>query len=333
MEFMSEYEFEIKHIKGKENQVVDALSKRAHEVHIAAIIMYTTDLKDKIIVAANSDHHYVKIKETLQQGNFHGKFDYYELKEDGNLMYKSKVYVSNSGEMKNAVLKEMHNVSYVERLGYHKTIAIVRSQYFWLGMKKQVANYIAKGLECQKVKTEHRHPTGLLQPFPILEWKWEVVTVDFITKLPRKMKQHDSIMVVVGKLTKAMHFIPVKTTHKETNIADIYMKEVVRLHGVPKEVVLDKDPKFISNVWKGLFKGFGKNLNLSTAYNPELDGKIEKTKRIIKDMLRMYVMDQPSKWKYYIHLVEFSYNNGYHAWLKMSLFESMYGRKCNTLVS
>ena len=82
------------------------------------------------------------------------------------------------------------------------------------------------------------------------------------------MKQHDSIMVVVGKLTKAMHFIPIKTTHKETNIADIYMKEVVRLHGVPKEVVLDKDPKFISKFWKGLFKGFRTNLNLSTWYHP-----------------------------------------------------------------
>jgi hypothetical protein len=91
-----------------------------------------------------------------------------------------------------------------------------------------------------KSKDKHRHPTGFLQPFPIPEWKWEVVSVDFITKLPRTVKQHDSIMVVVDKLTKATHFIPVKTTHKATNIADIYMREVARLHGVPKEIVSDR---------------------------------------------------------------------------------------------
>jgi hypothetical protein len=139
--------------------------------------------------------------------------------------------------------------------------------------------------------------------------------------------------VVVDKLTKAMHFIPIKTTHKVENIAEIYMKEVARLHGVPKAIVLDKDPNFTSNFWKGLFKGFETNLNLSTMYHPESYGKIESTNRIIEDILRMYVMDQPSKWEDYVHLVEFAYNNGYHASFKMSPFEVLYGRKCNIPVN
>jgi hypothetical protein len=126
----------------------------------------------------------VKIKEMLQHGSFQQKFNSCELKEYGVLMYKGKVYVSNFFELKNAILKEMHNVPYVGHIGYHKIIEIVRSQYFWPGMKKEVAYYIAKCLECQKVKTKHRHPAGFLQPFPILEWKWEVSVVDFITKLP-----------------------------------------------------------------------------------------------------------------------------------------------------
>jgi hypothetical protein len=107
------------------------------------------------------------------------------MKEDGILTNKGKVYVSNFSELKNAVLKEIHNVPYVGHPGYQKIIAVVRSQYFWPGMKKEVVNYIAICLEYQKVKTEHRHPTRLLQPLPILEWKWEVVTMDFITKLPK----------------------------------------------------------------------------------------------------------------------------------------------------
>jgi hypothetical protein len=200
-------------------------------------------------------------------------------------------------------------------------------------MKKEVANYIARCLGCQKVKIEHRHTIGLLQPLSILEWKWEVVTVDFITKLPKTVKKHDSIMVVVDKMNKAMHFIPLKTTHKASNIAEIYMKEVARLHGVPKAIVLDRDPKFTYNFLKGLFKGFGTNLNLNIAYHPKSYGQTKRTNRIIEDMLRMYVMDQPSKWEDYIHLVEFSYNNGYHASLKMNPFEALYGRKYNTLVS
>jgi hypothetical protein len=105
-------------------------------------------------------------------------------------------------------------------------------------------------LECQKVKDENRHPAGLLQPLPIPEWKWELVKMDFITKIPRTRKQHDSIMVVVDKLTKAPHFIPMKLTHKATNVVDIYMREIARLHGIPKKIVSRRDPKFASNFWK-----------------------------------------------------------------------------------
>jgi hypothetical protein len=111
------------------------------------------------------------------------------------------------------------------------------------------------------------------------------------------------------------------------------MKEVARIHGVPKTIVSNIDPKFTSNFWKYLFKGFRTNLNLSTTYHLELDGKTERTNKIIEEMFRMYVMDQPSKWEDYIHLVDFSYNNEYLASLNMSLFEASYGRKCNTPVS
>ena len=123
-------------------------------------------------------------------------------------------------------------------------------------------------MECQKVKVEHRHLAGLLQPLTILEWKWDVVTMDFITKLPKTRLQNDAIMVVVDKLTKATHFIPVKTNHKMANITDIYMKEIVRLHGILKAIVSNSDSKFTSNFWKGLFEGFGTSLNMSTPYHP-----------------------------------------------------------------
>jgi hypothetical protein len=151
----------------------------------------------------------------------------------------------------------MHKVPYVGHPDYHKTIVVAKKKYYWLGMKKEIVDFIDRCLECQKFKVEHKHPDGLLQPLPIPEWKWEFVTMDFITKMPKTAKQHDSIMVVVDKLTKDAHFIHVKLTHKASNILNIYLKEVARLHGMPKTIVSVKHPKFTSKFWKGYLKDLG----------------------------------------------------------------------------
>ena len=115
-------------------------------------------------------------------------------------------------------------------------------------------------------------------------------------------RQHDSIMVVVDKLTKATHFIPVKSTHKTNDIVKIFMKEIFKLHGFPKAIISDRDPKFTSNLWKGLFVDLGTKLNFSTAYHPQIDGKTERVNQVLEDMLCMYVMDKPTKWEDYLHL-------------------------------
>jgi hypothetical protein len=181
LEFLCEYDFYIKHIKGKENKVADALSRRLHELHATTISMYQNDIKRKILEAANADLQYMELVVKLQQGKMLQRVEYYKLKTDGTLLYKNKVYVSKSQELKITILKEMNNVPYVGHPGYQKTVAATKSHYFWPGMKKEIAEYIAKCMECQQVKVEHRHPIGFLQHLPIPEWKWEVVTMDFIT--------------------------------------------------------------------------------------------------------------------------------------------------------
>jgi hypothetical protein len=167
----------------------------------------------------------------------------------------------------------------------------------------------------------------------ILEKKWEVITMDFITGLPKMNKKHDSIMVVFEKLTKDSHYMPMKTTHTMTNIAEIFMKEIARLHEIARKIISNKDTNFTSNFWRRLIKVFGTNINFITTYHPQTDGKTRRVNRITEDMLRMYVMDKPSKWEDYLHLVEFSYNNGYQASLRMSPFEALYGKKCDSPVS
>ena len=165
-------------------------------------------------------------------------------------------------------------------------------------------------MKCQQVKVEHQHPSCLLQPFPILEWKWEVISMDFITWFPMTMKHHDSIIVVVDKLTKSSHFIPVKSTYKDDAIAKIFMKEIFRLHGLPKAVISYRDTKFTSNFWKSLFAYLGTKLNFSTPYHPQIDGQKKRVSQVLEDMLHMYVMDKPSKWEDYFHFIDFAYNNG-----------------------
>ena len=121
-------------------------------------------------------------------------------------------------------MDKLHKLPYLRHPGYQKMITMIRKDFFWPNMKKEVVEYLSRCLECQQVKVEHQHPAILLQPLPILEWKWKTISMDFITGLPNNFRQHDSIMVVFDKLIKATHFIPVKSTYKAVNIADIFMK-------------------------------------------------------------------------------------------------------------
>ena len=127
-------------------------------------------------------------------------------------------------------------------------------------------------------------------------------------------------MVVVDKLSKATHFIPVKTMYKAANIVDIFMKKVFRLHGIPKVIISDRDPKFTGSSWKSLFKGLDTKLNFSTTYHLQTNGKTKIANQVLEVMLRMYVRDHPKKWEEYMHLVEFAYNNHYQASTKLSPF-------------
>lgn len=133
-------------------------------------------------------------------------------------------------------------------------------------MKRDVAEYLAHCLECQQIKGEHQHPVGLLQPLPILEWKWETISMDFIIDLPKRRKNNDSIMVVVDKLSKSTHFIPVQSTYRVVHIVHIFMQNIFRLHGLPKTIISDRDVKLTSVFWKTLFVELGTQLNFSTTY-------------------------------------------------------------------
>ena len=198
--FLCEFDFEIKHIKGKENKVVDALIRKVQEMHVKSISIFQSELRQQIVNHVVEDEFYVQVKDKLQQQSLEKKYEGYKLEEYGLLTYKNIIYIQNVAYLRRVVMDEIHQAPYSGHPGYQKTIATARNQYFWPGMKKDMAEQISSCMKCQQVKFEHQHLAGLLHPFPVLEWKWEVISMDFITGLPMTWRQHDSIMVVVGNL-------------------------------------------------------------------------------------------------------------------------------------
>jgi hypothetical protein len=152
-------------------------------------------------------------------------------------------------------MDELHKRPYTGHLGYQKMITTTRKQFYWPRLKMDIDDYLAKCIQCQQLKVEHRHLVRFLQPLPIPEWKWETISMDFITELPKSVKQNDVIMVVVDKLSKSSHFVPVKSTYKAIDIVNIFMKDIFRLHGMPRDIISDRHKIYfkILEIFNGSF--------------------------------------------------------------------------------
>ncbi|GKD21731.1 putative reverse transcriptase domain-containing protein [Tanacetum coccineum] len=198
-------------------------------------------------------------------------------------------------------------------------------------MKADIATYVGKCLTCSKVKSKHQKPSSLLVQPEIPEWKWEKITMDFITKLPKTTNGYDT-RVIVDRLTKSAHFLSMKENDAMDKFMRLYMKEVVTRHGVPVSIISDRGGRFMSLFWKALHEALGTRLDMGTAYHPETDGQSERTIQTLEDMLRACVIDFGKSWGRHLPLVEFSYNNSYHTSIKAAPFEALYGRKCRSPV-
>nr|GEY80666.1 putative reverse transcriptase domain-containing protein [Tanacetum cinerariifolium] len=200
------------------------------------------------------------------------------------------------------IMDEAHTSRYSVHPGADKMYHDLRDLYWWPGMKRDIAEYVSKCLTCSKIKAEHQKPLGLLQEPEFLEWKWEKITMDLVTKFPKSSSGHDAIWVVVDRLTKSAHFLPIREDCKTEKLARIYINEIVARHGVPVSIILDRDGRFTSHLWQALQKALGTKLNMSTAYHPKTDGQSERTIQTLKDMLRACVMDFGGSWDTHLPL-------------------------------
>jgi hypothetical protein len=202
--------------------------------------------------------------------------------------------------------------------------------FWWKDMKKDIAGHVARCDICNRVKAEHQRPAGLLKPLDVPVWKWECISMDFIMGLPRSSKGHDSIWVIVDRLTKVAHFVPIKVDYRVEKLIDLYIEHILRHHGAPVSIVSDRGTQWTSRFWQSLHKSIGTHLDYSTAYHPQTDGQIERVNQILEDMLQACVLNYGTDWEKSLPHAEFSYNNSYQASLQMSPFEALYGRKCRT---
>ncbi|KAK1427857.1 hypothetical protein QVD17_16555 [Tagetes erecta] len=329
VELLNDYECAIRYHPGKANVLADALSRKENlkprRVKSLQLTIHT-GLPEQI---RNAQLEAIK-EENVKAESLRGLDQQFEIKSDDIRYFDERLWVPLFGNLRELVMDEAHKSRYSIHPGSDKMYHDLKVLYWWPGMKAGIATYVSKCLTCSRVKAEYQKPNGLLQQPEIPMWKWEQISMDFVTKLPRSQSGCDMIWVVVDRLTKSARFLAVKENDNTEALAKVYLKEVVSRHGVPLSIISDRDPKFTSAIWRSLQKSLGTRLNLSTAYHPQTDGQTERTIQTLEDMLRACALDFGKRWESHLPLIEFSYNNSYHTSIKMAPFEALYGRKCRS---
>jgi hypothetical protein len=287
MELIKDYDLGINYHPGKANVVADALSRKKYcnatfarrmqpelrreieylNLEILSEAKVTMEVEPTLEVEIREGQlEDAKLKEIRQLIQDNKTSDFSE-DSQGILWLSKQICVLDLKPIKESILREAHDSAYSIHPGSTKIYKDLKTRYWWNGMKRDVAEYVALCDTCQRVKAEHQRPARLLQPLKIPEWKWEEIGMDFIVGLPRTQAGYDSIWVIVDRHTKVAHFIPVKTTNSGAKLAELYMSQIVCLHGVPKKIVSDRGSQFTSKFWEKPHESMDTKLNFSSAYH------------------------------------------------------------------
>ncbi|CAJ2679171.1 unnamed protein product [Trifolium pratense] len=320
LKFLKDYDFELSYHPGKANVVADALSRKS--LHMSSLMVkelelieefrdlslvcevtpksvklgmlkLTNPFLENIKECQKTDK---KLMEKLALVVEEGKEANFKIDENGVMRFHGRVCVADVPELKKMIMEEGHR----------------------------------SGMISQKSKIEHQKPSGLLQPLFVPEWKWDSIAMDFVGGLPKTTKGYEVIWVIVDRLTKAAHFIAIKKGTLVPKLAEIYVEQIVKLHGIPSSIVSDRDPRFTSRFWESLQEALGTKLRLSSAYHPQTDGQSERTIQSLEDLLRACVLEQGVSWDSCLPLIKFTYKYSFHSSIGMAPFEALYGRRCRT---
>ncbi|WZZ08421.1 hypothetical protein YC2023_094347 [Brassica napus] len=315
VEFIETFPYVIKYKQGKENIVADALSRRY-------VLLNTLDAKllgfEQIKEMYESDPDF---KEAYNSCEKFAVGHYF--RHDGFLFYDNRLCVPNCS-LRDLFVRESHGGSLMGHFGIAKTLKTLQDHFFWPRMKRDVEKLCERCATCKQAKSKVQSH-GLYTPLPIPYHPWNDISMDFIVGLPRTRTGKDSIFVVVDRFSKMAHFIACHKTDDALHVANLFFKEIVRLHGMPRTIVSDRDTKFLSYFWKTLWSKLGTKLLFSTTCHPQTDGQTEVVNRTLGTLLRAFIKKNLKSWEDYLPHCEFAYNHAVHSASKFSPFEIVYG--------
>jgi hypothetical protein len=266
---MQNFTFVTKHIFGTANKVVDVLSRKC-------FLMQEFRVKtlgfDNLKEMYRDDPDFKEAYEASKNSILKDRSQWTEYMIQDGLLFRGNQLCILKCSMRENLLKEKHNGGLVGHFGHDKTFKKLNGSYFLPGMRTDVKIFVDRCRIFQHTKGKMNN-TGLYQSSPIPERSWDAVSMDFILGLPRTQRGYDSIFLFVNRFSKMAHFIPCQKTNDATHIANLFFKEVVRLHGLPKSIVSGQDTKFVGNFWRTLWKKLGTSLSFSSAYHPQTDGQ------------------------------------------------------------
>ena len=350
-QFLSRFDYEIVYRPGKSNGKVDALTRRPGDLPeggderlktMEQVVLKPENLPEQLRILANDlkeirpiqeqlgkatreDGLVQRILEAVRKGTSLKEITVAECSEqDGRLFYRGKQYVPEDPELQLRLIKEHHDTPLAGHPGRSKTFDLLSRRYYWRTMRKQVDRYIRSCAECQKFRTSRHASFGVLGPLSVPDKPWEDISMDFVTGLP-ECEGYDAIWVVVDRLSKMRHFVPCRTTVNARGLAEMFLKDVVRLHGLPKSIISDRGPQFAAVFWKQLCARLGVDRRLSTAFHPQADGQIERMNASMEQYLRIFTSHQQDDWVQWLPLAEFAANNGTSETTKCSAFFAVRG--------
>jgi hypothetical protein len=329
------YDFVIEFKSGRDNKVADALSRQGDEesnqgeFSVSLISFPTPDWISDLKSSYNGDTKAQTLLEEFSKGipTIQG----FTLQQ-GLLLCKGRLWLVKGSPFQNQILEYIHSNPTSGHSGFHKTLARAKANFIWKGMKSDIKAFVRECRVCQENKHETVLPAGLLQPLPIPSWVWSDISLDFIEGLPNS-KGFSVILVVVDRLTKYGHFIPLAHPFSASQVAQVFFANIFKLHGMPSTIVSDRDPTFTSSFWRELFRLQGSTLAFSSAYHPQSDGQTEALNKCLETYLRCYAGAKPKAWSTWLPLAEWWYNTSHHSSTGFTPFEAIYGYAPPALLS